>query len=167
MPDKSTSTWEIPRTPTPRIVGGLFRCRNYIWENDHRLVEAHGITWSQFLVLTELRGAGDAQTLAPTELMEAAQVTSGGLTKMLHALTDAGLVRRVPHSEDKRSTLVQLLPKGAVLTETIVAELIKVNTELFASILSDKECEDLAVLLGKLRQGLEGKYGRGKYKPAK
>ena len=148
-------------------MGGLFRCRNYIWENDHRLVEAHGLTWSQFLVVTELRGAGEAQTLTPTELMEAAQVTSGGLTKMLHALTDAGLVERVPHAQDKRSTLVRLLPKGAVLAEAIVAELIEVNGELFTSILSEEECEDLAVLLGKLRQGLEGKYGRGKCKPAK
>ena len=86
---------------------------------------------------------------------------------MLHSLNDAGLVERVPQTEDKHRTLVRLLPKGAALAEEIVAELIKVNTELFTSILSAEECEELAVLLGKLRQGLEGKYGRGKYKPAK
>jgi len=125
------------------------------------------VTWSQFLVLTELRGAGEAQTLAPTELMEAAQVTSGGLTKMLYALTDAGFVERVPHAQDKRSTLVRLLPEGAAITEKIVLELVAVNTEVFTSILSEEECEALAALLGKLRQGLEAKYGRRKYKPAK
>lgn len=29
-----------------RIVLALFCSRNIIWDNHHRIVEAHGITWS-------------------------------------------------------------------------------------------------------------------------
>lgn len=136
---------------------GLFRSRNYIWDNDHRIVENHGVTWSQFLALSSLKSAGPDRTLSPTELYMAAQVTSGGMTKMMHALSDAELIERVDNPQDGRSRLVRITPKGAKLAEQIVEELIATNKALISGILDTEESEELARLLNKLSAGLQSR----------
>ena len=147
--------WPTTNAPAARIVGGLFRSRNYVWDNDHRVVAAHGLTWTQFLTLSALRSAVPDHTLSPTQLYEATQASSGGITKMLHALSAAGYVERIDNPEDKRSTLVRITVSGAELVERVVEELIQVNTDLFGSILSEDECQQLAGLLRKLSTGLQ------------
>lgn len=136
---------------------GLFRSRNYIWGNDHRIVESHGVTWSQFLALSSLRSAGPYQTLSPTQLYTAAQVTSGGMTKMMYALSDAKLIERVDNPDDGRSRLVRITPKGAELAGQIVEKLIATNKGLISGILNSEEAEELARLLHKLSTGLQSR----------
>ncbi|MEM7379158.1 MAG: MarR family transcriptional regulator [Pseudomonadota bacterium] len=140
-----------------RIVRGLFRSRNHIWDNDHRIVASHGLTWSQFVTLIALAAAPE-RTLAPTDLYGAAQVSSGGMTKMLHGLTEAGYVARLANPKDKRSRLVTLLPAGEALSNAISNALLETNTAVFKGILSDAECEQLATLLQKLLAGLESSH---------
>jgi DNA-binding MarR family transcriptional regulator len=146
--------WPRERPAEARIVPGLFRSRNYIWDNDHRIVEAQGITWSQMLTLVTLRGTPD-RVLSPTQLYEAAQVTSGGMTKMLHGLEQARFIMRLPNPDDKRSRLVKLTPEGAEMAEAVVDKLVATNKELIGGILSAEECETLAHLLRKLSAGLQ------------
>ena len=148
-------SWPKERPAEARIVPGLFRSRNYIWDNDHRIVESHGVSWSQFLALSSLRSAAPDYVLSPTQLYTAAQVTSGGMTKMMHGLTKAGLIERIDNPEDKRSRLVRLTPQGARLAEKIVGELISENKALIGGILSAEEAEQLASLLRKLSVGLQ------------
>lgn len=153
------SPWPLdwPKSKRPvaaRVVRNLFRSRNVIWENDHKLVAEYGLTWSQFQTLVALRSAKPDHVLAPTQLYDAAQVTSGGLTKTLHGLTQAGLVERVDNPEDKRSTLVKLKPEGAALIERAIFALMDTNTALIGSILQPDEFKQLAYLLEKLNQGL-------------
>ena len=140
---------------------GLFRSRNYIWDNDHRIVESFGVSWSQFLALSSLRGAAPDFTLSPTQLYTGAQVTSGGMTKMLHALKDAGLIERIENPEDGRSRLVRLTPEGAKLAEQIVDKLIETNKALIGGILTGGETEQLATLLAKLSKGLHDRKANG------
>lgn len=149
--------WSVMPNTTTRIVGGLFRSRNYVWDSDHRVVAQHGISWTQFMVLRALRFSGDTFTLSPTELYDAAQASSSGMSKMLHGLTDAGFVERIAHPEDRRSTLVRLLPEGADVVEAIIDKLIETNAELFDGILNEKEKETLAELLGRFSEGLQKK----------
>lgn len=155
MSSQEESGWPKNRPAEARIVPGLFRSRNFIWDNDHRIVESHGVTWSQFLAIFSLREAGPDFTLSPTQLYTAAQVTSGGMTKMMHSLTEAGFVTRVDNPDDGRSRLVRLTPKGAELAELIVEELMETNKRLIGGILTSKEAEQLASLLRKLSIGLE------------
>ena len=138
---------------------GLFRSRNFIWDNDHRIVESHGVSWSQFLALAALRSAAPDHTLSPTQLYIAAQVTSGGMTKMMHALSKADLIDRVENPDDGRSRLVRLTPKGARLAEVIVEKLVATNKALIGGILTGEETEELARLLRKLSAGLEQRRG--------
>ena len=157
MSEPDEPNWRTKPPPEARIVPGLFRSRNYIWDNDHRIVESHGVTWSQFLALSSLRSAGPDRTLTPTELYTAAQVTSGGMTKMMHALRDAELIERIDNPEDGRSRLVRITPKGAKLAEQIVEELIATNKILIGGILETEEVEELARLLQKLSTGLQSR----------
>lgn len=157
MSEPDEPNWRVKPPPEARIVPGLFRSRNYIWDNDHRIVESHGVTWSQFLALSSLRAAGPDQTLSPTDLYTAAQVTSGGMTKMMHALRDAELIERIDNPEDGRSRLVRITPKGAQLAEQIVEELIATNKLLIGGILETEEVEELARLLHKLSTGLQNR----------
>lgn len=155
MTTSDEPSWPKERPAEARIVPGLFRSRNYIWDNDHRIVENHGVSWSQFLALSSLRSAAPDYVLSPTQLYTAAQVTSGGMTKMMHGLTKAGLIERIDNPEDKRSRLVRLTPQGAILAEKIVEELVSENKDLIGGILSADEAEQLAYLLRKLSAGLQ------------
>lgn len=157
MSDEDEPSWLTERPAEARIVPGLFRSRNYIWDNDHRIVESHGVSWSQFLALSSLRSAAPEHVLSPTQLYTAAQVTSGGMTKMLHGLTRAGYIQRIDNPEDKRSRLVRLTPKGAELAEQIVEELVATNKSLIGGILTSDEAEVLAELLQKLSAGLKAR----------
>ena len=150
-------SWPKERPAEARIVPGLFRSRNYIWDNDHRIVESYGVSWSQFLALSSLRSAAPEFTLSPTQLYTGAQVTSGGMTKMMHGLTKAGLIERIENPEDGRSRLVRLTPKGKDLAEEIVDALIQANKALIGGILEPDETEELATLLRKLSLGLEAR----------
>lgn len=150
-------SWPKERPAEARIVPGLFRSRNYIWDNDHRIVESHGVSWSQFLALSTLRSSEPNFTLSPTQLYTAAQVTSGGMTKMMHGLTKAGLIERIENPEDGRSRLVRLTPKGKDLAEEIVDALVQANKALIGGILEPDETEQLATLLRKLSLGLEAR----------
>ena len=150
-------SWPKERPAEARIVPGLFRSRNYIWDNDHRIVESYGVSWSQFLALSTLRSSEPDFTQSPTQLYTAAQVTSGGMTKMMHGLTNAGLIERIENSEDGRSRLVRLTPKGKGLAEDIVDALIQANKALIGGILEPDETEQLATLLRKLSLGLEAR----------
>ena len=150
-------SWPKERPAEARVVPGLFRSRNYIWDNDHRIVESHGVSWSQFLALSTLRSSAPDFTLSPTQLYTAAQVTSGGMTKMMHGLTKAGLIERIENPEDGRSRLVRLTPKGKDLAEEIVDALIQANKALIGGILEPEETAQLATLLRKLSLGLEAR----------
>jgi DNA-binding MarR family transcriptional regulator len=147
--------WRDNPPAEARIIPGLFRSRNFIWDNDHRIVERHGISWSQFLALSALRSAHPECVMSPTQLYTAAQVTSGGMTKMLHGLTDTGYVTRTDNPADKRSRLVKLTAEGREICEVIVEELNATNKDLIGGILSQTEAEKLAQLLRKLSTGLQ------------
>ena len=149
--------WTATPTSTTKVVTGLFRSRNYVWDSDHRIVAKFGVTWTQFLILRALRFSNPEFVLSPTELYAATQASSSGTAKMLKGLQDDGYVDRLPNADDARSTLVRLTDKGADLVEAIVDELMAINTKLLGGILEEDELDQLAVLLQKLSVALEAR----------
>lgn len=155
MKEKAPRTWSVTPSTTTRIVAGLFRSRNFVWDSDSRVAAEFGVSWTQFLVLRALRFRNDDFTMSPTELYAATQASSSGMAKMLRGLTEKGLVERLANPDDARSTLVRLTSSGADLVEGIIDQLVVTNTKLFADVLSDKNREKLANLLDELSQALE------------
>jgi DNA-binding MarR family transcriptional regulator len=71
-----------------------------------------GLQPGWFDLLAALRRAGEPYQLNPTDLMRATMLSSGGMTKRLDRLADAGLIERSPDPQDRRGTLVRLTSKG-------------------------------------------------------
>ena len=155
MDCRDVSDWPMTMTTTGRTVRALFRSRNFIWDNDHEIVEQLGLTWGQFETLNALRRSGKPYQMSPTQLYDAVQVTSGGLTKILIGLEKMGFIRRTDNPEDRRSRFVKLTPKGQKMVEKVVEQFVHINGDLLASAMEPDERETLARLLGKLVTVLE------------
>lgn len=155
MQRKKESHWPQLEGSVAKIVRGLFRARNFIWDQDHRIVDEYGLTWGQFDTLVSLRSAPPPFCLSPTELYQAVQVTSGGLTKILNGLERKYLIERLDNPNDGRSRLVQITDEGCALVEGIINHLIETNRSLLGKSLTDKEIDTLARLLDKILSALE------------
>ena len=74
-----------------------------------------------FDLLAALRRAGKPYELNPTQLMDVTMLSSGGMTKRLDRLAEAGLVERRPDPSDRRGVLVKLTPRGKTVIDNAVA----------------------------------------------
>ncbi|AYM80327.1 MarR family transcriptional regulator [Agrobacterium tumefaciens] len=82
----------------------------------------HGLQSGEFDVLATLRRSGAPFELTPTQLYEAAMLSSGGMTARIDRLERESLVARRSHPSDRRGTLVALTHKGLSLIDAILAE---------------------------------------------
>jgi DNA-binding MarR family transcriptional regulator len=76
-----------------------------------------GLPNGAFDVLANLRRQGPPYQMSPTELSEAAMLTSGAMTNRLDRLEEGGLVERHPDPDDRRSLSVRLTKKGKELVD--------------------------------------------------
>jgi DNA-binding MarR family transcriptional regulator len=83
-------------------------------------VAEFGLTMAEYDVLAALRRAGAPYRRSPTELAGDLLLSTGGVTKALHALTARALVDRHPDPADRRRAAVQLTPAGVALAERAV-----------------------------------------------
>ena len=90
MLEANGGEWPAKSSMPARLIGGIIRCRNHLMDRDSRVTERHDLTWSQFVVLAVLRGEADGQPMTPKEIGRFAQVTTGGLSKMLTLLEKRG-----------------------------------------------------------------------------
>jgi DNA-binding MarR family transcriptional regulator len=122
--DEILEDWEqqFPELDTApvAIIGRITRLAQLLHERVEPVFVRHGLNGGEYDVLAALRRAGPPFRLSPSALSQSLIVTSGGMTKRLNSLQDAGLVRRSPSRLDRRSTLVQLTSKGRKLVDTIV-----------------------------------------------
>jgi len=107
-----------------------------------------------FDLMAALRRAGSPYELNPTQLMRETMISSGGMTKRLDRLTEAGLVRRRPDPDDRRGTLVRLTPRGVALIDDALETHIA-NEDRVLSSLNASERRTFDALLRKLLEGLE------------
>lgn len=117
-----------------------------------------GCDSGEFDVLAALRRAGTPYRLRPTELYESLMISSGGLTDRIQRLEARGLIARRPSTDDKRSIMVELTPKGLETVDAAFAADMQVEKELI-SMLSAAERKALAGLLAKLVARVESENG--------
>jgi DNA-binding MarR family transcriptional regulator len=104
-------------------------------------------------VLAALRRAGAPYEVNPTELMRSTMLSSGGMTKRLDRLAEAGLIERRPDPDDRRGTLVRLTRRGKTTIDAAI-EMHVANEERLLRGLSTAERRKLDALLRKLVAGL-------------
>ena len=118
------------------------------------MLAEHGLQPGWFDVLAALRRSGPPYELTPTQLLEAMIVTSGGLTKRLDRMAEAGLVTRRPDPDDRRGTLVRLTRSGRSTIDRALADHLA-NEATLLSALTGTEQRTLDRLLRRLLVDLE------------
>ncbi len=113
-----------------------------------------GLRPGWFDLLAALRRAGEPCELSPTELMRATMLSSGGMTKRLDRLAEAGLVERRSDPADRRGTLVRLTRKGKRTVDRAAEAHVAAEEKLLRS-LSAADRRALDVLLRRLLRRLE------------
>ena len=122
-------------------------------EHMNPLFARGGLQAGEFDVLATLRRSGDPFTLSPTQLYEAAMISSGGMTDRLDRLERAGLVIRRPDPKDRRGKLIVLTDPGKRLIDEALSRHVANEERLLLS-LTETEQETLSALLKKLIAGL-------------
>jgi DNA-binding MarR family transcriptional regulator len=114
----------------------------------------HGLQPGWFDLLAALRRAGPPYEQRPTDLMEATMLSSGGITKRLDRLGDAGLVERRPDPDDRRGALVRLTRKGRAVIDRALETHIA-NEERLLQPLGPADRHAFDKLLRRLLAGLD------------
>lgn len=109
----------------------------------------NGLQPGEFDVLATLRRSGTPYALTPTDLYEAAMISSGSMTNRIDRLEKAGLVERRPNPADKRGTFVALTREGFDLIERVVGEHVA-NQQAVVGVLDSGEQATLSALLERL-----------------
>ena len=110
------------------------RLSAFTMEVTQQALEGFGVTYAEFDVLATLRRTGSPYRLKPGRLAESVMLTTGGTSNILQRLGAAGLVRREPDPDDRRSSWVCLTPEGVDLTERIGDATHRAHEELFAKV---------------------------------
>jgi DNA-binding MarR family transcriptional regulator len=118
----------------------------------------HDLQAGWFDLLAALRRAGAPYELNPTQLMRATMLSSGGMTKRLDRLAEAGLVERRPDPADRRSTLVRMTRRGKAIVDRAVEAHVANEKRLLRS-LTPAEQRTLDDLLRKFLAELEAPRG--------
>ncbi len=135
-------------------LGRLFRSAHLADEKLAEGIAPHGLQPGWFDLLAALRRSGRPYELNPTRLMETTMLSSGGMTKRLDRLEEAGLVERRPDAADRRGTLVRLTRRGKTVIDKAVETHARNEERLLAS-LTEADRRALDGLLRKLLTGLE------------
>ncbi|AGH80286.1 MarR family transcriptional regulator [Psychromonas sp. CNPT3] len=139
---------EVYRHYSPTILR-VHRIHFHLQNNLMDVLYVKGLQQADFEVLISLLRGNEDHCLSPTELSQNMLFSSGGLTKVLCRVTQAGLVERLDLSKDKRCKLVKLTEKGRCLINDIM-QLLHVKHDAKMSVLDVQEQAKLNTLLDKL-----------------
>jgi DNA-binding MarR family transcriptional regulator len=147
--------WPEAVTAVGELMVRIYRLNSLMQDGVAKEVAAHGLSFMEFEVLITLRGVAPPHEMIPTELYPAILISSGGLTKVLNALQERGLITRAEGRSDKRSKPVRLTAKGRTLAERVMADVLEHGDKLVLGSLSESEVERATRLLHKLLATLE------------
>jgi DNA-binding MarR family transcriptional regulator len=136
-------------------------CYNLLMREARQTIAARWqLTLPQFDVLAELARA-DAGGFTFVELSRLLLVTSGNLTGIVDRLEQQRLVERRPDVKDRRVIRVALTDKGRKMTDELLPAH-AADIEAILSFMPRAALTQLSELLGRLRDGLHERAGRGR-----
>ena len=135
--DKAMTTWMQ-----------LFRSFNKIRAKESLYIQSFDLTMNQFQILEVLYHRGDLSIGAITKLTMG---TPGNVTVVVRNLKRDGFISVIPHSKDKRTSILSITPKGKDVIEKLFPDHAK-NLESYFEVLNEDEMETLFNLLRKLQK---------------
>ncbi|MUL47642.1 MarR family transcriptional regulator [Mycobacterium sp. CBMA293] len=136
------------------VINRMGQVRRKFEQHMAEVFSRHGLTAADFLVIVNLRRAGQPYRLPQSRLMNALGLTSGTVSLRLDRLVKAGIVVREPDPDDRRGSLIRLSDDGLRLFDVVAPEHLA-NEDRLLSALSGEERETLAGLLRHLLVSLE------------
>ena len=117
------------------------------------------LTWGEWKLLGVLLHQGAPHRASPGKLAEHLDLSSGAMTNRIDRLEEAGLIRRLPDPNDRRSVQVELTPAGEkVYRQSTTAQARK--EALIASALNERERDQLNTLLRRVMLAFEAQERR-------
>lgn len=114
----------------------------------------HHLSYEEWGLLGHLKRPGPPYTSTPGKLAEMQGLSSGAMTNRLDRLEEAGLIRRRPDQNDRRSFQVELTDSGhEVWLDTVHAQAAK--EAAIGAALNERELAQLNNLLRKVLSGFE------------
>ncbi|MDQ4126615.1 MAG: MarR family transcriptional regulator [Actinomycetota bacterium] len=114
-------------------------------------LQDRGMTYARMRLLGALHCNGPQ---IMTSISDELGVTRRNVTTLVDALEEEGLVRREPHPTDRRATVIEMTEQGARTMDRMYDEHRAEVAGLFHA-LSEEDRQELARLLGVLRQALQ------------
>jgi DNA-binding MarR family transcriptional regulator len=143
-----TERWgEEPARPMAAVTS-IMRAQQVLMARLNDLLRPHGLTFPRYeaLMLLSFTRTG---ALPLGKIGERLQVHRTSVTNIVDKLEADGLVRRVPHAEDRRATLAEITGEGRATAAAATAEL---NAAAFGiDALGNDEQEAVTALLRALR----------------
>jgi DNA-binding MarR family transcriptional regulator len=122
-------------------VARLLRVADLIDRRISAMAADYGMDRGQGDVLFTLRRAGPPYRLSPGELTANLLVTTGTMTNRIDRLEARGLVRRLPHPDDRRSVVVELTPEAVELVDRAIERHVAGEQEMIAPLTQGDRAE--------------------------
>jgi DNA-binding MarR family transcriptional regulator len=140
--------WPADPARAMAAVTSIMRAQQVLMARLNELLGPHGLTFPRYeaLMLLSFTRTG---ALALGKIGERLQVHRTSVTNIIDKLEADGLVRRVPHSEDRRATLAEITDAGRAVAKAATEVL---NAEAFGiGALPERDLERLTAILRALR----------------
>ena len=140
--------WEAEPSRAMAAVTSLMRAQQVLMARLNDLLRPYGLTFPRYeaLMLLSFTRAG---ALPLGKIGERLQVHRTSVTNIIDKLEADGLVRRVPHAEDRRATLAEITAEGRAAAKAATEVL---NAESFGiASLPPRDLERLTTILRGLR----------------
>ena len=148
--DNIIAQWAAQRpdlnTDPMALIGRLGRLRSRLADEMAKTFAKHGLTSASFDVLATLLRSGPPHALTPNQLLDTMMITSGTMTNRIDQLVRAGLVKRVPNPDDKRSVSVALTDKGRAVIDRAVTDHVATQERIVSVIDPDEQAQLNALL---------------------
>ncbi|HUO48383.1 MAG TPA: MarR family transcriptional regulator [Acidimicrobiales bacterium] len=119
--------------------------------------EEYRLSATAKMALAVIEGAGEP--LEPSVIAERLLITSGSMTSMLDTLERRGLVRRMPHPDDRRKLLVEVTDEAAAILDALLPSLHQREKAVIGRALSPEEGRRLLELLAKVQEAAAASAG--------
>jgi DNA-binding MarR family transcriptional regulator len=112
--------------------------------------EDYGLSATAKMALAVVEGAGEP--LAPSVIAERLLITTGSMTSMLDTLERRGLLRRMPHPNDRRKLLVDVTDEAVAVLDEMLPSFHQRERAVINGALSPEEQERLLHLVAKVQR---------------
>jgi DNA-binding MarR family transcriptional regulator len=143
-----TERWGPEPARPMAAVTSVMRAQQVLLARLNELLRPHGLTFARYEALMLLSFTRNG-ALPLGKIGERLQVHRTSVTNIVDKLEADGLVRRVPHTEDRRATLAEITPAGRARAQEATAVLNAAEFGIGA--LPDADLERLTRLLTGLR----------------